>query len=170
MDHWKNEAMWICKEIEFSYERHWDLIINLQDRWFEHTIDMDRNRQEDGFMLRRQYCQDKGMVSIAIFGRTEYCTILEMLAALAIRMDDEYGDAKDPKPGSIFEEMLDNLGLFEAEDETELDYILSNWMDRHFAPDGRGSIFPIQNPRRDQRKIQIWDQMQEYIREKVERG
>ena len=36
---------------------------------------------------------------------------------------------------------------------------------REYSDNGHGGLFPLKNPKKDQRKVEIWYQMTEYINE-----
>lgn len=166
---WDEYTMHIMRELYIDIDRieYTPLMLYLNTLPFEYVIDMDENRAVDGIMiLREPYFDDKGMACPEID-----CTVLEMLAALAIRLDNEYvGEPNNPAPGGIFWEFLINLGLVGAgkfigpdPDRRKIDDILEKWMSRNFDYDGNGSIFPVENASRDQRTIEIWDQKNEYM-------
>lgn len=156
------------RRIRRNYKR---LFRHLHERDFEWIMERDENRAYDGVKLRKELGFDH---SLEVANRG--CSVLEMLAGLAIRTDDEIiGDPGDPRPGDFFWEMIENLALenmSEKEyDEDRVDRILDRWMGREFLPDGRGSIFRVgYNTRnqmtRDMRELEIWDQMNAYVYER----
>lgn len=144
------------------------LLRKLHDTPFKFCIYRDVNRAKDGLNLRQRFVQDEGLPS-DIFENTP-CTVLEMLVALSIRIDDEYiGDPGNPKPGILFWDMIQNLQLFQMVNGRFNPYyvidILNTWMNREFEPDGRGSIFPLRPSSTDVRTLEIWDQMNAYLSE-----
>ena len=44
-----------------------------------------------------------------------------------------------------------------------IDDILDRWIERKFSRNGKGSPFPLKKPKKDQRKVELWYQMQGYI-------
>lgn len=133
---------------------------------FTFRMSRDRNRAEDGVALRRKYLNAPRNPELPGW-QTEPCTVLEMLIALAIRVDNEYiGDPNRPNPGAFFWEMVENLRLIpilSAYGMRENRKKLRKWLDRGFEYNGFGSIFPLHQPRNDQREIEIWDQMNAYL-------
>lgn len=166
-DQWVDYCDWLSGKIDYDPECSF-LIDFLHETPFTWTIEMDQNRADDGLYLRKIYYEERDLEGIFMFGRD--VSVLEVLVSLAIRMDNEYiGDPGDPHPEYIFWEFLENLGLdvyvnskFSCE---KCEKIVGVWLKRRFDSKGKGSIFPIIKPKRDQRKIEIWSQMQEYIRE-----
>lgn len=137
------------------------------------TMEEDEDRIEDGRCLRRSYPDYQDYVTVANVIDDLQISVLEVLLELAVRMDGEYvGDPNHPYPENIFWELLDNLGLLRYnnryfnEHKKEVMDILDKWMNREFARDGTGSIFPLIRPRRDQKKLCIWGQMNDYVHEK----
>lgn len=129
--------------------------LNNKEFVVDHNVSRDKNRASDGIQLRREY-----------FGEgypTLPCTVLEMLIALAIRIDSEYtGDPGEPKPGVIFWEMVNNLDLTHTNNPGR---ILDRFMMREYEPSGRGGLFPLKHPTSDQRYVEIWYQMMSYVME-----
>ena len=96
--------------------------------------------------------------------------MLEMLVALADRMS-YYAD------GDWFWEMIENLGLLPYNDSNFYDdkyvgnysvsRILVTFLGRKYLKNGTGGLFPLQHTRKDQRRVELWYQMCEYLEEKV---
>lgn len=165
--------IWLCHLEKFkNYTRLFEELHNL---WFYWSIDRDENRAGDGEELRDNYdiplyitCGAEDLVD-AFMNRQ--CSVLEALIGLAIRVDEEYlGDPMEPHPEEFFWEMIKNLGLSEYTNRRfDLELVrkrVAIWLDRHFTKNGLGSPFPVYNDDRDQRDLEIWDQMNSYINEK----
>ncbi len=124
---------------------------------FESFVPNDENRALDGLALRDAY----GEVALGT------CTVLEMMIGVATRMNDILYDFEDPdRIGYYFCDLIDNLGLFKY--RTDADYIrgrLLNVVDREYAADGTGGLFPLDRTEKDQREVEIWYQMMEFIME-----
>lgn len=169
--------IYICHLEQFrNYTR---LFEELHDSEFYYSIERDDNRAGDGTELRDNYdiplditCGDEDLVDEFM---NRPCSILEMLIGLAIRVDEEYlGDPADPHPEDFFWEMIKNLdldcftnGILQKRSNVDiLKARIRMWLDRRFAKNGLGSPFPVYNDDRDQRNLEIWDQMNSYINEK----
>lgn len=161
----------VYREYGIYNKRYSKLLRLLFETPFYCTLEEDESRLEDGRFLR------KDVIEHGHLGRLENeiddirISVLEVILALAVRMDSEYiGDPCHPYPENIFWELVTNLGfrLFHNGNfkERESDEILDNWMNRKFERNGEGSIFPLRYTRRDQTRIPIWGQMNEYIRQK----
>ena len=154
---------------DVSYSK---LLSLLYDCEFKAIIDMDINRIEDGKGLRRRFELDTGesrLVIMDAFRDHSYCSILEMMIALALRCeetimtDDEYGD----RTGVWFWNMITSLGLDcmddESFDERDVYEILDIFINREYRHDGDGGLFTIKKINRDMRKEEIWYQMMWYL-------
>ena len=132
----------------------YDLLLNkLYSEDFTPKIRRDDNRADDGLFLRELYgCYDD-----------RPCSFLEMLIALAGRFDGNVGFDPDEAYRNFWT-LMNNVGLIEYDDrhysEREVASILSILEDRTYDFNGRGGLFPLKHPKTDQRKTEIWDQMQ----------
>lgn len=130
------------------------------------VIPRDDNRMNDGLNLQTEFESMSGYQ----LDRKYPCSVLEMLIALSIRIEEEYLSNMDElHPEHIFWEMIENLYLDDETDqvfdEENCEEILHNWMERDFEPSGYGSIFPLNEATKDQRDVEIWEQMMAYLHE-----
>ncbi|MBO7449749.1 MAG: hypothetical protein J6U54_05210 [Clostridiales bacterium] len=166
----KGYYKWLLKELnidlnDFYYD---DLFWHLLNRNFTWSVRNDDNRAGDGIELRHRYLRSGGALQEKEM--KEPCSILEMLAALSIRCDREIlGDPDVDKSDKLLWVMLENLGLDVYDDSyydpEEVDDILDIWLLRRFDKYGNGGIFPVTKVGRDQRKVEIWFQMNDYLNE-----
>lgn len=151
---------------EVSFKR---LLEHLHNTEFIFSIPKDENRAEAGIDLRYRFVR-----IIREEGCLDYldgpCSVLEMMVALAIRMeeivdDPEYGD----RTGQWFWGMVVNLGLGSMTDsrydEQYVDDILDRFLYRDYEPDGRGGLFTVRRTDEDLRSVEIWYQMCWYLDE-----
>lgn len=166
----KKYLKWILKEVGCDADdiaKFSKLFSKLYQIEFTYILPRDENRAADGIALRRQFDEVFGTELHAL---DEPCSVLEMLIALSIRMENEiFGDPADEHPERWFWIMLDNLdilGHFNAVfcpfSATDIEEKVSIFVNRRYKPDGKGNIFPIKNSKTDQRKVEIWYQMQEF--------
>lgn len=149
---------------ESTRSSYFTLLWKLHATEFYWTVERDANRASDGKDLREAFedatGKDKSEIDIP-------CTLLEMMIALARRYDGEVGDINSSNVPDIFWGMVDHLGLSGMDDEhydpEKVDDILTRFLDRSYEKDGFGGLFPLVNPREDQRKVEIWYQMQAYL-------
>jgi hypothetical protein len=91
------------------------------------------------------------------------------MVALSMRCEEQI--MNDPnvgdRTGQWFWNMIVNLGLGGMDDrrfdESYADEVLDRFMNREYAPDGKGGLFTIENRREDMRSMEIWYQMNHYL-------
>lgn len=162
-------------DVEDEKDRTYFLLTRiLFEKEFYWLVPNDDNRDEDGKMLRTEYedhfSAGQNPVILLPHGPAR---ILEVLIALAYRMEFEIsGFPGEKSPGGYFWEMIDNLGLMKFDDEviTQTDHLiivghLDDWLDRRYEKSGLNGIFPLERSQNDQRNVEIWYQMYEYIDE-----
>lgn len=162
---------WLCNKVMYNdgprtpSNSHYRLFRELQNTEFLWTIDapMDENRAADGLDLRHEFLiearaeADPAWLNLG-------CSVLEMLLAFARRASFATGDSVK----YWFWKFLDNLGLSDFTDassvrSSEIENILERFIWRTYEYDGRGGLFPLDNPQHDQRKVEIWYQFWEYL-------
>ena len=151
-------------------ETYRDMLLTLYYITFRSRIPNDINRATDGIGLRLLFQKETG-ISMTFHEENRPCNVLEMLIALAVRMtfftvfdpadmDDEDG------PIDNFWLMISNLGLKPHTDRKNVE-IINNFITRDYMSNGHGGLFPLRNPRENQREVELWYQMQEYIATEV---
>lgn len=127
----------------------------LHEREFEYTMMMDKNRFYDGIDIRHRLGFDDAK---------EGCSILEMMVALAWRMEETIMD--DPAIGDRtsqwFWKMMQSLGMNIPDDdfdEDEAEEIIETFLDRDYEPNGKGGLFTLRHCECDLRNVEIWNQM-----------
>lgn len=144
----------------------WDLARVMFTTEFTWFVPNDDNRAEDGRDLRLEFMDDTGYEPDEEWLDLG-CSMLEMMIALSRRLSFEAdGEARD-----WFWQLVANLGLEECNDRSNFDQgrvteILQTVCKRTYASNGQGGLFPLRNPDRDQRKVELWDQQSAYIRER----
>lgn len=136
------------------------LMMHLHDVEFIYYILKDENRAEEGVELRRRFS-----------GHSKYgpCSVLEMILALAIRIEENIMDNTDygNRTGQWFWGMINNLGLGAMDDNhydrEYVDSVLERFLNRQYEPNGKGGLFTIRDCDRDLREVEIWHQMCWYL-------
>lgn len=142
---------------------YWKLLKHLHTLEFTWTIDGDAHRADDGKQLRYEWAQQSGIELDPDWMGLE-CSFLEMLIGVSRRMEF----LSDAPAAMWFWRIIGNLGLRMQNDilARSMTYVTTRVrevMDRRYSADGQGGIFPMENPERDQRYVEIWYQMQEYL-------
>lgn len=130
------------------------------------TIDRDSNRAEDGKDLRFEYENDGGEFIDDIIP----CSFLEMITALSLRCENEIMWIPDvDNTRQWFWDILCNLRLEKFDNDNwnrnSVDRILDRAIFRQYDYAGNGGLFPLREPKTDQRKVEIWYQMASWLNE-----
>lgn len=136
---------------------------------FVPIVDLDKNRMEDAMSVRYNIGADESNGPV---------NILEMLVTLAYIMERDlmYESEKGDRTVSWFWLMLQNAGLthwdnnraslYPAAFESEVSLWMNRFVNRDYGRKGElGGIFPIKEIRKDIRKVDLWTQMNWYVRE-----
>ena len=163
---------WLCEVVDskrfskhVSYKKLLMHLHNIEFTWF---IPYDDNRADDGIMLRRKYAlaHHDEELSDYISGP---CSVLEMMAALAIRCEESIMDDTlfGNRTGQWFWGMIRNLGLSPMNDSNFdaefVDDVIARFLNREYEPDGKGGLFTIKNCNHDLRTVEIWRQLSWYL-------
>src|SRR5687768_4397946 len=142
---------------------YWSLLRQLYKIEFTWFVPNDGNRAEDGKDLRHEW-QDRLGIPVDPDWMKLPCSFLEMLVALSRRMEFE----AEESPEYWFFDLLENLGFqgyhdnsgYSRNDVTRQVQIV---LDRQYDKNGRGGLFPIIDTSKDQRRVELWYQMSEYL-------
>lgn len=153
-----------------SYTR---LLAELHRIPFRYSIPMDGNREADGINLRYRFGYELGYEGYVIAKDLDVlpCSVLEMMAALAVRCEEimERTDNRN-LTGEWFRNMLVSLGLADmnnARFDISMVYeIVSRFLDRGYSRNGKGGLFTVAR-KCDMRTVEIWYQMQYWLDEKI---
>ena len=155
---------WLCAMVlPRDTHNYVDLASILYRTEFVWVVPRDRHRAEDGIELRSKFLERMRDVYDDHW-MTLPCSVLELLVAFADRASFQ----TDQPIQDWFLQFLVNLRLdgyrqVSPSDEPVIDDILQTFMWRTYEPEGDGGLFPMRNPRRDQRKVEIWYQFCEYL-------
>ena len=143
------------------------LLLLLDSIAYKWILPMDKNRGMDGVTYRYRVISN-AKLQVPLFRVQRDCSVLEMLIALADRCESEYsGSPGDDHPERIFWLMLHNLQLdiFDdnSYDKERIEEIVARWLSRDYDEHGFGGLFPLETAMEDQRYVEIWQQMLEYV-------
>lgn len=146
---------------------YWLMCERLHKTEFLWSIRNDENRAMDGLALRDQF-HDETHEGYSPDWDELGCSMLEMLVALSRRASFQTGGAS----ALWFWDILENLELRKYNDSVfhpaigdAVDRMLSRIIRREYEPNGRGGLFPLRDPERDQREVEIWYQLSAYLLE-----
>lgn len=157
---------WLCAKVlmsETPSQSYWNLFKVLHETEFVWVLIGDDNRAEDGRYLRTEFENETNLRLSQEFKEVG-CSIFEMLIPLARRAAFQ----TEMSTQQWFWELISNLGLSNAYDGTtddpqEVTDILYTLVWRTYNYDGKGGLFPLNNPPKDQREVEIWYQLSEYL-------
>lgn len=165
---------WLCHLVcggdHLRLESYYNLLYTLHDREFTWQIYNDENRAEEGISLRSRFAADRGYGTNRIFVRLSWpCSILEMMAALSVRCEENIMD--DPTIGDRtiqwFWGMIRSLGLMGMHDRyfdaNKVERILDTFLGRRYKRNGEGGLFTIKKCDSDLRDVEIWHQLCWYL-------
>lgn len=154
---------------------------------FYSLIPNDANRAEDGKKLRELFMDELEykrqthpfILEGDILSRNHHdelvrCTVFEMLVALAMRMEGQLCGNEDAlSVHECFFLFIRNLDLIWCDNEEYFERpspeiiraVIQNFLDRTYTSDGVGGLFPLRDPEKDQRQVEIWYQMSAYLLE-----
>lgn len=153
-----------------SYDHYHKLCEFLDTIPYRWSIDLDENRMLDAMTLREEYIDLHGGRGRAFVNGE--VSVFEVLVALSIRMEHICYDSEDDKTGERFIEMIHNLAIqfnnlrWNDEVQKTVEERVRVWLDREFDRFGYGSPFPNKRAKEDQRKVELWYQMNKYIVDK----
>lgn len=147
---------------------YWGLLRQLYVTEFVWFVPNDDNRVEDGRDLRSEFFEKKRIDEREVDWAYLPCSMLEMLIALSRRIAFE----AEGKPSDWFWHMLKNVGLSGFTDASpgtydEIDTVVSCIIWRTYDPDGHGGLFPLDDAREDQRKVELLYQLSAYLYERL---
>lgn len=150
-----------------SNRTYWKLSRAMFTKEFVWFIPNDDNRVEDGRFLREEFIEDLDLDDVDPDWMHLGCSMLEMLVSLSRRLSF----IGEGEPRDWFWHLIDNLDLRYSDrgpfPKDKVEEVLDNVIWRTYQPDGRGGLFPLQHPRKDQRDIELWYQMSAYLLERI---
>lgn len=144
----------------------WALFHQMYSTEFIWFVPNDDNRVEDGRDLRMEFLREVQPLDVEESWMNLGCSVLEMLIGVARRLSFQADGPVD----AWFWHIMNNVGLAKYTDAVqpfhqEVEEILDRLIWRQYEPDGKGGLFPLRRPEKDQRKIEIWYQLCAYVNE-----
>lgn len=142
----------------------------MHSKEFVWVIMKDYARAEDGKELRWEFVR-QAQIEVPAGWLNEPCSMLEMMVGTARRM----AELTDIPIRTWVTQLLNNTSLIQYHDlcclqrdvQSEIDVRLEviNW--RTYSPKGVGGLFPLAAPVEDQRRVEIWYQMNAWLIEQA---
>ena len=163
----------VCDRYHAKY--YSKLLKDLYERDFYWSIELDEDRAIDGISLRDRFLDESRSKTIPPMD--EDCSVLEMMAALAIRCEREVHGTNSDYDGTSdwFWGMIVSLGLDRNDDgdyDPDLtDAVLETFLERRYKRNGKGGLFTCLSldsgygKHIDMANETIWKQMNLYISE-----
>ena len=136
---------------------------------FNYILPMDANREADGIDLRYNFGYDCNIDQLIIANELDIgqCSVLEMLAALSLRVNNIITSEQNSQ--FVFWSMMENLGLEsqtnEYFSESYCEDKINTFLNREYQPNGEGGLVTLLDPSTDLRNVEIWDQLIWWINE-----
>jgi hypothetical protein len=163
--------VWLYSQVADAEERHpsktyWGLLRKLYAKEFFWIVPNDDNRIEDGRYLRLEFLDREAIQNVDNDWLHMGCSMLELMIGLSRKLSF----VAEGEPQIWFWTLVENLGLEEFNDNRRLpnmliDNRLNEVIWRTYKRNGHGGFFPLNKTRHDQRDVEIWMQMNEYILE-----
>lgn len=148
---------------ENIYHQH--LMYQLFSREFVMLVPNDDNRCMDGLALRKEFVNSGRLKRADRHWLEMGCSVLEMLIGVSRHLSF----TAEGEVGDWFWHLIENLGLTRYNDGRwhgrRIDEIIERLVWRQYSYDGNGGLFPLKEPQEDQRKVELWFQMEAYILE-----
>lgn len=145
---------------------YWHLLRQLLHKEFLWFVPNDDNRAEDGRYLRYEFINQTG-TQVSAEWMDQGCSMLELLIGLSRRLSFEAeGEAR-----VWFWELISNIQIgvndrrYNEREARSIDRKLENVIHRRYSAAGRGGLFPLERPDCDQRKAELWYQLNAYLME-----
>lgn len=163
----------LCDGVAAPYWRLFQCLYGID---FTYIMPMDGNRAADGVDLRYRFGRECSYDDrfIACYLDDRPCSVLEVMAALAIRCEVHIMDDPDigDRTGVWFWDMVRSLGLEGMDDghfnAARVRASVSAFLDRRYRKNGAGGLFTVNRRGRDMRVIDIWNQMCLYLNDILE--
>ena len=134
----------------------------------------DENRAIDGLELRTQFTDETGLYLDGSSGLTVKCSMLELMAALAIKIENRImrNTSIGDRTGKWFMIMIDNLGFtdftnknWKYDYESYIQNSCKKVIYRDYKSNGDGGLFPLKSMSKNWKNEEIWGQCTAYLRE-----
>lgn len=164
---------WLISLIEIpkSFEETFDgLFEHLHNVEFVWVVPGDDNRIQDAKDLRVAFMHTLDYEEYDPMELKPFVSVLEVIIAVSRILEFVAGGEA---PAWAWR-LIDNLGLNHFYDplsnpkRLDIDEILQNLIWRTYSRDGKGGFFPLVFPEEDQTRVEIWYQLNAYVKEIIQ--
>lgn len=161
----------VCNDKYYKNLSYRKLLCFLHSTEFVYIVERDSNRAVDGIDFRYRFGYECGYSreTIERYLDTRPCSVLEMMIALAFKVEEHIMDDPDfgNRTGQWFWNMIVNLGLGAMSDSkfdrVYAEQVIFRFINREYERNGKGGLFTIQDNKRDMRSAEIWHQTMWYL-------
>jgi len=137
---------------------------------FRWPLHKDHNRAYESDEIRRYFGNDMDINYDEIDGwNDQNVSFLEVLLQLATRCETGVGAMETIQHTVWFWKFMDHLGLDKYNnytyDSEKVEEIVEKCIERRYDRLGNGGLFPLKASPNDQRLVELWYQMAEYLHE-----
>lgn len=147
---------------------HWSLLRQMHATMFAAIVARDENRTADAKDLRYEFLALNEDEPGEIEWIRSPCSMLELFIILSRKLAFDLDEDAVP----WFWHLIETLELEQFNDrayDRHAEVFISNALDRviwrTYSPDGQGGLFPLRDPSQDQRRVELWYQLQAYLLE-----
>lgn len=143
---------------------YWKILRKLFTKEFVWIVPNDDNRAEDGRDLRLEFLEEHDIQEVDPNWMCLGCSMLELLIGISRRLSFE----ADGESRAWFWSLMETLDLERYNDHTPfsdaaIEEVLERIIWRTYRRNGAGGLFPLRNPREDQRKVELRYQWAAYL-------
>lgn len=164
---------WLYSQVASVKTRHkhrtfWNLFKQLNETIFVAIVPHDENRIADARDLRYEFMAEFEEERGDLDWMRSPCSVLELLIILSRALSFEMDDRVDVWFWHLIE-VLDLEQFNDREYNSQSQEVIASTLDRviwrNYRADGHGGLFPLRDSARDQRKVELWYQLNAYLLE-----
>lgn len=158
---------WLCAKVLEYPDRpdYWELLLMLHRYEFVPTVQGDYNRASDGLEVRHEF------IRCTPYGESPDwdhigCSLLEMFIGLANKASWQTSEPLRVWFWRFIQNLqLDDYRRVEPVTIPDIEKKLYTFVWRQYDDSGFGGLFPLRMSEHDQRMVEIWYQLAEYVDE-----
>ena len=153
---------WLRSLVDDLSSSHQPLFDTAWATFYIPSVPNDDNRADDGIALRDRF-ESETSIELDYLGD---CRMLEFLVALSERLNIvTYVNVQPKQTRYWFWTLMENLDIGGLDTIRKITNAFERINERDYDSYGNGGLFPLEYPEEDQRNVEVWYQMMEYLRE-----